>query len=220
MSDMNETVLAKVKKLFALSNSPNENEAALALEKAHALLKEYNLSMSDISPDSKYGIMEEEFLTGVNESKWKTLIIMGVTEANYCTVIKNNRYSGFTYMIVGKPHNIAVAKEMATYLIDTVDRLAKRFPANQRVSYKNGASYTLYKRLQDSLKKDTEECTALVVQEKSMIKDFLSDKNLKTKDITISSKSSTAYYKGTLDANNISLNSQIGGSSKPTYIGA
>ncbi len=220
MSDVNETVLSKVKKLFALGQSSNENEAALAMEKAHALLKEYNLSLSDISADSKYGITEENFLGGKNESKWKTLIIIGVTEANYCTVIKNNDCAGFTYMIVGKPHNIVVAKEMATYLIDTVDRLSKRFPASQRVSYKNGASSMLLERLKATLKKDTEECTALVVQEKAMIKDFLSDKKLVTKNVTIASKNSTAYLYGRKDASNISLNAQVGGSSgKTEYIG-
>ena len=43
-----EEVLSKVRKLFELSNSPNENEAALAAAKARELLARYNLSIADL----------------------------------------------------------------------------------------------------------------------------------------------------------------------------
>jgi hypothetical protein len=39
-----ETVKRRVKKLFALSKSPNENEAMAALEKARTLMEEYRLT--------------------------------------------------------------------------------------------------------------------------------------------------------------------------------
>lgn len=46
-----EEVVSKVRKLFELSNSSNENEAALAATKARELLSRYNLSMADLPTD-------------------------------------------------------------------------------------------------------------------------------------------------------------------------
>ena len=43
-----EQVVSKVRKLFELSNSSNENEAALAAAKARELLSRYNMSMADL----------------------------------------------------------------------------------------------------------------------------------------------------------------------------
>ena len=46
-----EEVVSKVRKLFELSNSANENEAALAAAKAREFLSRYNLSMADLPTD-------------------------------------------------------------------------------------------------------------------------------------------------------------------------
>ena len=44
---MNEQIKKKIKKLLALSKSPNENEAMAALEKARKLMEENGLSEQD-----------------------------------------------------------------------------------------------------------------------------------------------------------------------------
>ncbi|MBR4598749.1 MAG: DUF2786 domain-containing protein, partial [Treponema sp.] len=48
MTDLN-LIKSKIKKLLALSKSPNENEAALAMEKATALMAQYRLDESEFS---------------------------------------------------------------------------------------------------------------------------------------------------------------------------
>jgi hypothetical protein len=217
MSDMNE-VISKVKKLFALSSSSNEHEAALAMEKAHAMLKEYNLTSADIQADSKYGIMEQAVLESKNQSIWKSIIIMGVCEANYCMSLTSRGYTT-TEKIIGKEHNIVVAKAMIEYLIATVERLSKRLPGSDRGSYKKGISSRLYERLLETLKKEEVECTALVVQEKAMIQDFIKGKNIKNTSISLKVSNGGAYYKGIADANDISLSNQVGSSKPSSYIG-
>jgi len=47
MNDINK-ITAKIKKLLALSKSPNPNEAASALEMAQALMAEYNVDQADV----------------------------------------------------------------------------------------------------------------------------------------------------------------------------
>jgi hypothetical protein len=47
-----DEVMARIRKLFALAGSPNEHEAALALEKAHALLLRYNLRAETVTDGS------------------------------------------------------------------------------------------------------------------------------------------------------------------------
>lgn len=44
-----ERILQKIKHCFALSKSANENEAAMALRQAHALMEKHNISLSDMS---------------------------------------------------------------------------------------------------------------------------------------------------------------------------
>lgn len=217
MSDMND-VLSKVKKLLALSSSSNEAEAALALEKAHHLLKEHNLSMNQIEKDTLYDIKETVFHSFTNESKWKTVIIMGVAKANYCDTLTRTYGKHKESIIIGKEHNILVAVEITKYLIDTVERLCKVLPANMRVSYKNGIAYRLYQRLEDSLKKEKVECTALVVQEEKMVDAYMKTLNCTTKEVGLYSSNSSAYYRGIHDGDNVSLNPQVKGNMSGSLI--
>ena len=61
-----EQVVSKVRKLFELSNSSNENEAALAAAKARELLSRYNLSMADLPTDDiKTAVSVREASVGV-----------------------------------------------------------------------------------------------------------------------------------------------------------
>ncbi len=47
-NEENKIILEKIKKLIALSESPNESEAAAALSKVQVLLAKHDLTMTDI----------------------------------------------------------------------------------------------------------------------------------------------------------------------------
>lgn len=49
MSENKDSILRKIKHCLGLSKSSNENEAAMALRQAHALMAKYNISMDDIA---------------------------------------------------------------------------------------------------------------------------------------------------------------------------
>jgi len=55
LSEVGRRFIRKVEKLFALARSPNENEAALAMEKANELIEKYNLSFRDTGGEKQFG---------------------------------------------------------------------------------------------------------------------------------------------------------------------
>ena len=77
----------KIKKLFQLSNSPNENEAALALERAQKLMEEYNLTMSEVEGVKDAGsndIIDEKYNEKAKRfKKWETVLFGGVCESQW-----------------------------------------------------------------------------------------------------------------------------------------
>lgn len=208
--NVDKAVLDKIKKLMALTASPNLAEAEVALSKAHQILKEYNLSMEDIEQDNRFSILEEDYLEFSKERKWRTQLSATVADYNYSSVLKVTRGSTSTLRIVGKEHNIVATRVMLDYLVATVERLSKTLPVKQRESYKLGIVQTLNSRLMDARKEEAVECNALVVREKDSINQYFKEKgNITTEVAKYKITNSVAYHKGTMDGYNISLNGQI-----------
>lgn len=208
--NVDKSVLDKIKKLMALTASPNLAEAEIALSKAHQILKEYNLSMEDIEQDNRFSILEEDYLEFSKERKWRTQLSSIVATYNYSSVLKVTRGSVSTLRIVGKEHNIIATRVMLDYLVATVERLSKTLPVKQRESYKLGIVQTLNRRLMDARKEEDVECNALVVREKDSINQYFKEKgNITTEVAKYKVTNSVAYHKGTMDGYNISLNGQI-----------
>lgn len=164
---MNDTedrakLIAKIKKLMALSTSPNENEAARAAEKVQALLAEYNLSMSDVqstAEDDKIKIFPALKTSSV---PWRRALAAQVAQLYFCdyfyTFVKQpttSRSCGYIrydlHNFVGAKHNVDVAVLMFTYLTDTVDRLARdgslSVPIKERTAYMTSFKHTCALRL-------------------------------------------------------------------------
>jgi hypothetical protein len=144
-----EKVIERVRKLLALSASPNENEAASAAAKAQAILTEYNLSMSEVESvqtDDEFGMIE----VGETESRpWRRQLANATGALYFCKyfytfrfIKVNTKYGTIRHDVhtfVGAPHNVEVAKMMFQYLMSAVDRLARdgslAYPAKERTSY-------------------------------------------------------------------------------------
>jgi hypothetical protein len=214
----NEAIIEKIKKLFALSNSPSEAEALLAMEKANHLLKEYNLSISDIKEDNRFSLIEEAYSSCQKERTWRTVLIQIVCKANFCTLVQYNFYKKKEFHIVGKKHNIVVAKEMIAYLESAIERISKEVSGTYRNSFKLGIVSRLAERFKEIEKRDEPESKALVVQEFSAIKQYLSEQNFTNQVVTYRPSNSSAYYQGLEAGSQISLNSQVSSNSN-TYVG-
>src|SRR3954471_20207380 len=81
-------VMDRIAKLLALSSSPNEHEAASAAERAHAMLAEYNLSISDVSSASKTEdnfIIDESIMT--DSLPWRRTLGTMVAKMYFCSYL-------------------------------------------------------------------------------------------------------------------------------------
>ena len=139
-------------------------------------------------------------------------MVYDVAVANYCSCLRYSHSDGkIVLKLVGKEHNILATKIMLEYLVATVDRLAQPYPASERGSYKMGFVNSLGIRLRAMTQKETSECTALVVQEKSAIEQYFKEKgNVTTGVVKYKVHMNDSYNKGYDDGNNVSLNQQVG----------
>lgn len=74
----------KIAKLLALSESPNENEAAQALLKAKELMMQHKLSMQDLSEGDAQVLHRETDITFSKRRNAWTLMLANVIAENYC----------------------------------------------------------------------------------------------------------------------------------------
>lgn len=147
-----ERVIDKIRKLLALAGSPNENEAAVASEKAQALLAEHNLSMTDIKSGTEKGsdfIIDGETIT--NARPWRRSLGSAIAKLYFCTYFFTTIGGEDRHSFVGAKHNIEVARLMFDYLTKTVDRLARagsrNMPKREQSGYKTSFRWACSQRL-------------------------------------------------------------------------
>jgi hypothetical protein len=129
---MDEKILNRVTKLLALANDKGatEHEAALALEKAYAILAEHNLTMDAVQGKGGHaGEKREEQQTSTNWSENYYLDIWNaVAQLNACffQYWRPNPKKRETKMYVfGRESNVVMTTTMADYLCQTMRRLSR-----------------------------------------------------------------------------------------------
>ena len=220
-----DKVKDKIRKLLALSESNNAAEAASAMEKARALLLQYNLDMGEL--EIKTSIIEDVYDQGSGQHDYETSLIHAVALYNLCTIYvaqqhswKNNRrHSSFQRILVGQQQNIASTRVMIDYVFEVMERGAKRVKGMGRVevaSYKKAFCLTLaarvHRMIEEAKIKENAECRALVVVATAEVDKYMKE----MEGLTESKKKINTNIKGFLggilggqDAMEVSLNGQI-----------
>ena len=134
------TDLAKVSilinKLMALArdDGATEAEAALAAEKAQALMTEHNLSMANIeAAGGQSGEEGQRVKDGVSHRqvyKWQRELMRAVADLNFCYCTEQVKYHARTtsfngYQLIGRAANVVSTRTMFEYLVQTIERLAR-----------------------------------------------------------------------------------------------
>ena len=155
MSDPNirisERVIAKIKKLLALSASPNEHEAAAAAAKAQALLFRYRLRMQDVDlladPTTASGVSGNpvrEAVFGETEGSaahWQLRLATAVAKTSMCVPISQRfRTLGSDgrfhdrerFVFVGRPVDIELAKLSLNFLTEALLAAAAHYQDEER----------------------------------------------------------------------------------------
>jgi hypothetical protein len=129
-NDMNtdiDKIKNKIKKLFALSKSPNANEAAAALEMAQKLMDEYGLIISVI-PTLDVNEDEAPRASGNVPPQYEINLAVSIAEAFGCKVLMNRKLDmkelvyRNTYKFIGIDYRPEVASYIAIVLFRKLHR--------------------------------------------------------------------------------------------------
>lgn len=149
-------IIEKIRKLLALAGSPNEHEAALALQRAQELMARYNIEYADLK--------ESEFqidVTAVKQLPFGYRFIYRILEEYFSVRMIVDHSRGIIF--VGTPTNILIGNHVYVFLSRTFNRLwnnhkkdlLRRIRSNMRkeaihASYFRGIATSIKMKLQES----------------------------------------------------------------------
>jgi hypothetical protein len=224
-------VIDKIRKLLALSESPNENEAALAAEKAREMLSRYNLGMADLSIGeikSRLEITEKVVEDSKILQDWVQNLISYVGEAFDCHCMVNNKPGRRNKILfIGSAEDAEVAVYVFQYLRQTLrvmarNRLKELKTKNPewssyrlKCSYLEGAVRRIGERLRTGAQKLQEEekavCTDLIVVKSDEVQKYVEKKFRNCEQFGFRSETINegAYRIGYADAESIQIRTAL-----------
>ena len=149
-----EAIKEKVAKLLALSESTNENEAAIALSRAQRLITTYKLSIAECLAKGGEAFKDEPIIkdglpliaTG-RVSLWQSYICQVLASHNDCKILK---YAGKGLVIFGRASDIKTVRLMLSFTIRQLWNLSpKGMGRVYSDSWYTGCISTIEKRLKE-----------------------------------------------------------------------
>ena len=218
-TDEQKRTIEKIKKLLALGQSTNENEARQAISLATKMMIENNLKQSDIT-EKQY--IEQEIDSVMNFSAYK-LKILALLDQYYCVQylahrrMDYNTYKKKSYInLIGSPENVEIAEYLYHYLCDLFPKLWKEYkiannaPTKFKLSFYEGLIRGLRITLSET-KNAVEQEHGLVIVKDAGIEKFLRNKypRIKTTTRRSSIHSSSTMSSGISQGKKISLSRPI-----------
>lgn len=124
---MDIKIIEKIKKLLALSESSNENEAQLSLLKAQELLVKHKLSLKEVREFKVYNseIKEKRSNVSFTKAKWKAKLGRLIAENFGCYMYyKTHRTQTITFF--GREEDIIICTIVLEYAIDSINSKVRR----------------------------------------------------------------------------------------------
>jgi hypothetical protein len=202
-----EGIKRRVKKLLALSKSPNENEAMAALEKARALMDEYRLSEGECL------YTRQSVRTTKRLSSWRLILSNAVAWLNYSETFRTPASGEIVFF--GEEVDAFMAGEMYRYLSKTIERMArqnvrKTASIKYREKYRLGMACQLHFRIHeigDAGSWAPQRERKLLAIKKAMEGEL----SIVRKDWKLTGTSGAAFLRGAAAGKSISLNKQTTG---------
>jgi hypothetical protein len=166
-----EKIIDKIRKLLALAgNNDSGAEREAALNKAHQLLLQHNLDMSQVA-DKVEEVSAFNNAMGFNPSPWIRTIVNSIAELYFCKFVwTRTGPKSFKATFVGMRVDAEIAQMVSESLVKSVMREAhahNRITGGSVASFKSGAAAKIYyrcRKLIDEAAIDSQPGTALVVQ--------------------------------------------------------
>ena len=162
-------IIEKVQKLFLKAeHGATEAEALSFISKAKEIMNRYNLSDEDIFENEE----EVGFLLNSDffNSNWRRCLWQAVGNLFFCEYIAVKRYAKVSrskryrectvHVFIGKRANTIIATNMATYLLNTIIRLANAaskkggHDAEYTKHFIEGCSFRIIERLNELMEKE------------------------------------------------------------------
>ncbi len=111
-----EKIKAKIKKLLALSKSPNPNEAASALKMAQELMAEYKVDVTDVN---NIDIADEAASTSYrkNPPLYENILMKKIKRAFGCLIVYSMGKDKCAWRFIGLQHRVVIAAYIGQVLI-------------------------------------------------------------------------------------------------------
>ncbi len=170
-------IIERIQKLLALATSSNEHEAQIAASKAQELLVKYNLTEATVeSYEADYTREDGEVYRRVAKVEW--LIKAILDKYFFVDMVASKRgINGTRFIMLGKKHNVEIAKYVREFLRRAFDDAFKTFrtETGEPVSARDSFNYGMYKGIcaqLDASKIKVEQQVGLVVVEDRALTKF------------------------------------------------
>lgn len=185
---MQDLLRTRMERLLALTSSPNEHEAALAMEKLQELLIRHNLDLADLETRGHAAptVREKGHDLGKAAFRWKLDLAEVIARHYFCHPLVNRHAK--TVVFVGRPDNVDSLLALYRWVIEqikTISREERRVhiestgehidPLRWQVNFGIGVVERLGQRLEEIKRRQAEDTQiqALVVHHESEISDYL-----------------------------------------------
>lgn len=209
----------RIRKLLALANSSNVNEAASAAAEAARLMNEHKLTATDVAADDGSKITELPLGAEGFMASWKFALVTGVARAFFCEAIALRAGARRKIRIVGKKDDAEVAVGVFNYVVKEIDRLADEDVETRdaheimregnldvrtyKENFRKGAAEGVATRLKeetDRFKNSGGKALVIVTQSKDELRDYLRNRygasKVVDKDAPKTAADAEAYLRG------------------------
>lgn len=186
-----EKILDRIKKLLALSGSPNENEAQAALLKAQELMVKYNIEKNELEDPEiakNKKVVEEILRKSSRRVPWYEGVLARVIGENFKTVVffrpywNHEKQCKYKVLIsMGLEEDVLITKELYSFTLNQIKRLVKKYTegmnTKERAGFKNTFIHGFISGLEKGFKEQIEQNNwglvlvkdALVVEEEKKL---------------------------------------------------
>lgn len=163
-----EAAVDRVRKLLALSESSNANEAAAAAAAAQRLMEQHGIdaAMLDTEDEPDEPVAEHHIGDeGKRVATWRNALAYALARANGCKSILRKQQRGPTKLVlIGRASDAAVVRYMYRYLTNEIDRLCEaearsrgRAGKTWRTNFRVGAVDVITRRLDEAKRQARQE---------------------------------------------------------------
>lgn len=231
-------LMRKIRALKAKAEDPSttEEESMAFAAKVAEMMSQYGLEEAQLVVEEQSGIEHTDEVNGYwSQSPYRKALLRAVCTLYHVTAL-SYRHDKTRWTLVGRKHNVIIAKEMTEYLLKTTIRLsneyARKTPGGNNIDFRRGCMIRLAERIHEIYRAQAGgdkvynpqgnpgNLPALYASEEDLIQRYMREKFGK---IGMARKSTLKYgvhgMAGRKAADGISLNAQMGNASKSHLLG-